>query len=561
MRQVHDDRDAAEKRGRRGAEEIRRTHSPEAAGEVIAKRLGPVRTHLERVKRSAGAAAETPRPSTAIEAPASEPRSLGFARATYLVERGPTAGAGGGNPIRRLVRRLALLVTRPTRADQHAVNRNLVVAIQQLHQQVGYLQARDAGAEYAAAMAAFRKRDRELESIRSEVAARERDMTELQRAIDHLETIVGDGDASLTAFQQEELAGLRNELVDRIEALQTAIGVEPAEPITIEAAARPGDADTEKPLRRPEALAPPELRVNGGDGGNDLSTLAQQHAELAAQADAALRSHHEELNRISQQLGEAMRLVAESRAIPFMEDPPFENFEHPQAGTVTGFRESADGGATDGYLGFENIFRGSEEMIRERQSRYVDMVAGHTPVLDAGCGRGEFLDLLRDAGIDYAGVDLEAEMVEHCRGKGHSDVARADINEYLEGLEDDSLGTIFSAQLIEHLAVEDMRRFIALSVGKLKPGGLFIAETVNPHSAQALKTFWVDPTHNAPVYPEVALVLCRLAGFGSGFVFHPNGKGDVEADRFSTGEYAVVATAPERSERSEATSSGDATRV
>ena len=71
---------------------------------------------------------------------------------------------------------------------------------------------------------------------------------------------------------------------------------------------------------------------------------------------------------------------------------------------------------------------------------------------------------------------------------------------------------------------------------------MLIAETVNPHSVPALKTFWVDLTHQHPIFPEVALALCLSAGFSDAYVFYPNGTGDVEADRYTQGEYAVVAT-------------------
>ena len=89
--------------------------------------------------------------------------------------------------------------------------------------------------------------------------------------------------------------------------------------------------------------------------------------------------------------------------------------------------------------------------------------------------------------------------------------------------------------------LEELVRFYGLGLRKLQPGGLFILETVNPHSVPALKTFWVDPTHQHPLFPEVALALCEISGFESAYVFHPNGKGQVEVDRYETGEYAVVA--------------------
>jgi len=133
-------------------------------------------------------------------------------------------------------------------------------------------------------------------------------------------------------------------------------------------------------------------------------------------------------------------------------------------------------------------------------------------------------------------------MVERCRAKGHERVEVADANSYLEKCADDSIGVIFCAQVVEHMPYEEFLRFYDLGKRKLKPGGLFIIETVNPHSVPALKTFWVDPTHQHPIFPEVALALCQINGFESAYVFHPNGTGDVESDRYENGEYAVVAT-------------------
>jgi hypothetical protein len=89
---------------------------------------------------------------------------------------------------------------------------------------------------------------------------------------------------------------------------------------------------------------------------------------------------------------------------------------------------------------------------------------------------------------------------------------------------------------------ETLLRFLSLARVKLASGGLFVAETVNPHSIPALKAFWVDLTHEKPIFPEVALALCRLHGFESAGIFFPNGSGDLESDRRNQGEYAVVAT-------------------
>ena len=78
------------------------------------------------------------------------------------------------------------------------------------------------------------------------------------------------------------------------------------------------------------------------------------------------------------------------------------------------------------------------------------------------------------------------------------------------------------------MPTDKLLRFFALARRKLGPAGVLVVETVNPHSIPAMKTFWVDPTHEKPVFPEVALALCRLHGFGSARVVFPNGTGDLE---------------------------------
>lgn len=193
------------------------------------------------------------------------------------------------------------------------------------------------------------------------------------------------------------------------------------------------------------------------------------------------------------------------------------------------------------YHGFEEIFRGSEARIRDRQRVYLDVIGDRRPVLDVGCGRGEFLDLLREAGVPASGIDIDPGMVARCREKAHA-VEQVDANEYLSGQPDDSLGVVFSAQVIEHLAYEHLLEFLRLAREKLVPGGLLVAETVNPHFLAAFKTFWVDPTHRSPIFPEVVAALCGLTGFESAVILFPHGVGGLDADRREQSEYAVMAT-------------------
>jgi SAM-dependent methyltransferase len=164
------------------------------------------------------------------------------------------------------------------------------------------------------------------------------------------------------------------------------------------------------------------------------------------------------------------------------------------------------------YFAFESRMRGSSELIRERQAVYVGEFADAAPVLDVGCGRGEFLSLLRDAGVEARGVDTDADMVAHCRNEGLA-AEQADAAAYLSSLEDASLGGIFCAHVLEHLEPRAIFRLLELAAAKLRPGGLFIAETPNPLSLVALANFSADLTHDRPLHPATLSFLARQAGF------------------------------------------------
>jgi SAM-dependent methyltransferase len=164
------------------------------------------------------------------------------------------------------------------------------------------------------------------------------------------------------------------------------------------------------------------------------------------------------------------------------------------------------------YFAFESRMRGSVEAIRERQRRYVDDFRGVGPVLDVGCGRGELLQLLREAGIDARGIDADADMVAYALGEG-LDVEQADLVEYLERLEDGSLGGIFMGQVVEHLPPGVLVRSLELAARKLRPAGVLVAETINPLSPLALRHYFADLTHAQPLVPETLELLARQSGF------------------------------------------------
>jgi SAM-dependent methyltransferase len=164
------------------------------------------------------------------------------------------------------------------------------------------------------------------------------------------------------------------------------------------------------------------------------------------------------------------------------------------------------------YFAFESRMRGSVEAIRERQRRYVDDFRGSAPVLDIGCGRGELLALLREAGVEARGIDADADMVAYARGEG-LDVEQADLIEHLDRVRERSLGGIFMGQVVEHLPAATLVRALTLAAAKLRPGGMLVAETINPLSPLALRNYFADLTHAQPLVPETLELLARQAGF------------------------------------------------
>jgi SAM-dependent methyltransferase len=230
----------------------------------------------------------------------------------------------------------------------------------------------------------------------------------------------------------------------------------------------------------------------------------------------------------------------EMTALPYLADEDALHYTDARGRKRLGYR--AGDGPAPVYSGFEDIFRGSFEFIRDRQRVYLDVILDRGPVVDLGCGRGEMLSLLLEAGVEVSGVDLDEGMVDRSRALG-AKVHHGDAVEFLVKQADASLGAIFSAQFIEHLPTSMLPELLEIARAKLRPEGVFIAETVNPHSPRALKAFWIDPTHQHPLFPETMLALCRLTGFKEAEIMFPVGGDDLLTNLRTSGEYAVLAGA------------------
>ena len=177
--------------------------------------------------------------------------------------------------------------------------------------------------------------------------------------------------------------------------------------------------------------------------------------------------------------------------------------------------EGASGAKID-YVEFEDRCRGSSADLREAQANYVSKFPspdGSGKILDIGCGRGEMLEVLIEAGYDVLGVDVNEEMVEVCRSKGLPVVLDDGIH-VLEETEEASLRGIFCAQVVEHLLTSELERLMQLCAKKLLPGGVLVVETINPRSSFALGNhYYADTSHVKPVHPETLRFICEQVGF------------------------------------------------
>jgi O-antigen chain-terminating methyltransferase len=161
------------------------------------------------------------------------------------------------------------------------------------------------------------------------------------------------------------------------------------------------------------------------------------------------------------------------------------------------------------YVSFEDAFRGSRDDIKERASQYLSTFAeasiepGNGRILDLGCGRGEWLELLAEKGFAATGVDMNASMLDECRERG-LDVVEGDAVAYLASLEDASVSAITSMHLVEHLPHDVMIRLIDEAHRVLRPGGVLVLETPNPENITVGSCwFYMDPTHRNPIPPAL----------------------------------------------------------
>lgn len=171
----------------------------------------------------------------------------------------------------------------------------------------------------------------------------------------------------------------------------------------------------------------------------------------------------------------------------------------------------------DLYLPFEDAFRGSAELIKSRLAVYLDDVRsidrGDRLVLDVGCGRGDWLDLLAQNDIKAYGIDLDKRSVEQAAANG-LDARHEDAFDHLADVPPGSVAALTCFHMVEHVGIENIVALLDLSLRALMPGGLLILETPNPENLMVgSNEFYMDPTHRNPIPPSLLAFLVGSRGF------------------------------------------------
>lgn len=167
------------------------------------------------------------------------------------------------------------------------------------------------------------------------------------------------------------------------------------------------------------------------------------------------------------------------------------------------------------YAALEDRFRGRRDDIKERFKVYLPYVKEGAPVVDLGCGRGEWLEILSEAGIEASGIDTNLIQVEQCRARGLN-VSEGDFLTYLQRLDDASVGAVTGFHIVEHVPLKALITLLNETLRVLRPGGVAIFETPNPENVLVGSNyFYMDPTHRHPLPSELLEFLLESRGFAA----------------------------------------------
>lgn len=319
-----------------------------------------------------------------------------------------------------------------------------------------------------------------------------------------------------TKIEREELAHAQRETEQGLRLLSEALGrIERAKAEQVQFDLMRDE--NEQRVRQIRAELE-RLAARKADQNELLELMAAEHAFAQSKADSSV------VDSRFRELDGRMRGLRTQQRIGLTEaGAPLDRKANSDAGSYGREEATAETSAVSSldrfYADFEDRFRGSKDEIRDRVATYLPTIraagAGgeQAPVLDLGCGRGEWIELLRDNGLVARGVDINEVTVRECQEAG-LDVVEADALLYLFGLEDGSLGAVTGMHVVEHLPFERLIALLDEVHRVLRPGGIAIFETPNPENVNVgTCTFYMDPTHQRPLPPEMLRFAVEMRGF------------------------------------------------
>ncbi|MFH2067796.1 MAG: class I SAM-dependent methyltransferase [Pseudomonadota bacterium] len=257
------------------------------------------------------------------------------------------------------------------------------------------------------------------------------------------------------------------------------------------------------------------------DGLVNLEKRLNHHEHNVSQLLEQVQEQKEKL-AIQEQINSYLQsgiAIYESRLAVFLEEARKRLPEPFSTDQIEGFSAETDHLFDPLYLAFEDRFRGNRQEIKERLQVYLPWIeesgAGteDAPILDIGCGRGEWLEFIAENRRTIVGVDLNRTLVEQCEKRGMN-VIEMDAIAYLRSLAENSAGAVTAFHLIEHLPLNVLLNFLNESLRVLRKNGVIILETPNPENVLVGScNFYYDPTHRNPLPPQMVKFLLESRGF------------------------------------------------
>ena len=222
---------------------------------------------------------------------------------------------------------------------------------------------------------------------------------------------------------------------------------------------------------------------------------------------------------------------------------PFQNSSFKVTSTRDGsFTIGYEGESGARYVDFIDASRPAFDELANELSYITSWLPTSGDAVDLGAGRGEMLQVMENHGLSTFGIDSNQSVVNAAIERGF-DIRLSDINSFLNTCSLSSLDVITAIQVVEHIDADELELWFQKIHNVLKPGGVFIAETPNPHAIDAFKAFWVDVTHVRPYYPEALLHMAQSAGFVRAEIWASGTQNNI-ADRLEfAGSYALIAIA------------------